>query len=69
MEGLRPEKEYEMAIKKSIKINKNNPFLEYRIHECIGSGSFGNTHRAVRMSDGKQFALKYIKDIERQNLK
>ena len=70
MEGLRPEKDYELAIKSSIKIRKDNPFLKYRYWpEAIGRGSFGNTMRAARLSDGKEFALKFIKDLEKRNLK
>ena len=69
VEGLRPLAECEQAIRSSIEIKKTNPFLKYQIHEGIGVGQFGNTFRAVRIADGEQFALKFIKDLDRQNLK
>ena len=53
VEDLRPRQEYEQALQNSIKIQENNPYLEFQLHERIGEGSSARIFRAVRNSDGK----------------
>ena len=39
---------------------QSNPNKEYRVGDLVGSGHFGRVHKAVRIKDGRVFAIKSV---------